>query len=203
MSEFNQLHPTHAHRDEGWKKEPNPFEPRKKNAGHGYSEKHIFVYADQLWYDIDATTNIVGRARRGQGTTAETTVPTSENDQERPMFYRWFDQYLNKAEGFMSAYLMKPKSIVKDNALKEWKEKEIWIRMPDYWDDTMYEELVRAIHNYVVTGALYEYFSLTLTSKDAITIDKLSQLDDAELEIRRTVNMTKPGGMVRMLKPFG
>lgn len=201
--EYNPLHPTHIIRERGWKEEPNPFLPEPPRMGHSYEDKHIFVYASQLWYDIDATTSMVGRARRGNQTSQEDIVPTSEDGQERPLFYRWFDKYLQKAEGILSAYVMKPRGVVRDNALREWEEKEIWLRMPDYWDDARYDNLVKAIHDYIVTGALYEYFSLTLTSKDPITIDKLSQLEDAELEITDAANATKAGGMVRMMKPFG
>lgn len=203
MTEFNPLHPTHCIRERGWKPEPNPFLPKPPRRGHAYEDKHIFVYASQLWYDIDATTGLVGRARRGSETNQETTVPTSEDSQERPLFYRWFDKYLQKAEGLLSAYVMKPKGTVRDNALKEWEEKEVWLRMPDYWDDTRYDNLVKAIHDYIVTGALYEYFSLTLTSKDPLTADKLEQLDDMELAITDAANATKAGAMVHTLKPFG
>lgn len=201
--EFNQLHPTHILREQGWTPEPNPFLPKPPRRAHGYSDKHIFIYVEQLWYDIDSTTNMVGRARRGNQTNQEEIVPTSENDQERPLFYRWFDKYIKKVEGFLTAYVMKPKGKVRDNALTEWDEKEIFLRMPDYWDDTRFESLVKAIHDYIVTGSLMEYFMLTLTSKDPLTIDKASQLEDLELEITDAANITKPGSMVHMLKPFG
>lgn len=203
MMEFNALHPTHMDRERGWRPEPNPFQPRKPHPAHRYTDKHIFIYASQLWYDIDTTTNMLGKARRGNQTNQEEMVPTSENDQERPLFYRWFDKYFQKAESTLSAYLMKPEGKVRDNALKEWNEKEVWLRMPDYWDDTRYDSLVKAIHDYIATGALLEYFKLTLTSKDPITVDKATDLEDAELEIINCANTTKAGSMVRPLKPFG
>ncbi len=201
--EFNSLHPGHYNRDKGWTETPNPFVPREPQSAHTYSDKRIFVYANQLWYDIDATTNMLGRARRGNQTNQENTVPTSENDDERPLFYRWFDKYLAKIDTILTAYIMKPEGKVRDNALKEWDEKEIWLRMPDSWDATRYEALVQAIHNYISTGALYEYFMLMLTSKDPLTIDKYSQLEDAELDIIDAANTMKPGSMVHTLKPFG
>lgn len=201
--EFNSLHPTHFVREQGWKPVPNPFLPKPPRPEHRYSDKRIFIYADQLWYDIDATTNMVGRSRRGNQTNQEEIVPTSENDQERPLFYRWFDKYIKKVEAILTAYIMKPRGKVRDNALSEWEEKEIWVRMPDYWDDTRYETLAKSIHDYIVTGALMEYFMLTLTSKDPLTADKASQLEDLELEITDAANVTKPGGMVHMMKPFG
>lgn len=201
--EFNALHPTHILRERGWKPEPNPFLPRPPRPATYFVDKHIFIYVNQLWYDIDATTNMLGRARRGNQTNQEEIIPTSENDQERPLFYRWFDKYLKKVEGTLSAYVMKPRGVVRDNALKEWEEKEIWLRMPDSWDATRYDGLVQAIHNYISTGALYEYFMLTLTSKDPLTVDKAQQLEDEELEIIDAANATKPGSLIRSPKPFG
>lgn len=203
MTEFNSLHPMHFDRERGWKPEPNPFLPKPPRPAHRYEDKHIFIYANQLWYDIDATTNMVARSRRQQQDANGEHIATSENDKERPLFYRWFDNYQKKVEAVLQAYLMKPKGRVRDNALKEWDEQEIWLRMPDYWDDTRYDSLVQAIHKYISTGALYEYFMLTLTSKDPLTIDKASQLEDAELEIIDAANATKPGAMVHTLKPFG
>lgn len=203
MTEFNPLHPTHIIREQGWKPEPNPFLPRPPRPAHRYTDKHIFIFANQLWYDIDATTNLVGKNRRGNQTNQDELIPTSENDQERPLFYRWFDKYLQKAEAALSAYVMKQEGKIRNNALKEWHEKEIWLRMPDYWDETRYDSLVKAIHDYISTGALLEYFKLTLTSKDPITIDKAQDLDDAELEIMDCANATKPGAMIHTLKPFG
>ena len=203
MIEFNALHPTHILRERGWKPEPNPFLPRPPRPAHRYTDKHIFIYANQLWYDIDATTNLVGKNRRGNQTNQEESIPTSENDKERPMFYRWFDKYLQMTESILSAYVMKPEGRVRDNALKEWDEKEIWLRMPDYWDDTRLDSLVKAIHDYITNGALLEYFKLTLTSKDPLTIDKAQDLQDAEMEMRDCANAAKPGEMIHTLKPFG
>lgn len=201
--EFNALHPTHFIRERGWKPEPNPFLSRPPRPAHKYYSKHVFIYANQIWYDIDAATNMVGRARRGNQTNQEDIIPTSENDKERPLFYRWFDKYLKKAEGILSAYVMKPQGVVRDNALKEWDEKEIWLNMPDYWDDTRYDELVKHIHSYIVAGTLYEYFLLTLTSKDPLTISKQEEMNDEELEILDAASASKAGMLVHPLKPFG
>lgn len=201
--EFNSLHPTHFLREKGWKPEPNPFLPKPPRPAHVYFDKHIFIYSNQLWYDIDAATNMIGRVRQESDLNIAKTVTTSENTQERPLFYRWFDKYLKKVEVLLSAYIMKPQGVVRDNALKEWDEKEIWLRMPDYWDDTRLDSLVTAIHDYISAGAILEYFKLTLTSKDPLTVDKAQDLEDAELEMIDSANATKAGGMVRQLKPFG
>lgn len=199
---FNALHPTHIERERGWKPEPNPFLPKPPRPAHTFADKHIFIYANQLWYDIDATTSMLARSRRKANDPQGENIPTSENDQERPLFYRWFDKYLKKAEGILKAYLMKPSGVTRDNALNEWEERDIWLRMPDYWDDTRCDSLAKAIHDYVVTGALLEYFMLTLSSKDPLTVDKSSQLTDAELDIISAANATKPSSVRKPLKPF-
>ena len=178
--EFNTLHPMHHDRERGWEATLNPFAPKQPMATRYHTDKHIFVYANQLWYDIDATTNLLSRSRRSVNDSQADTIPTSENDHERPLFYRWFDKYMKKAEGLLAAYLMKKEGVVRDNSIKEWDEQEIWLRMPDYWDDTRYDSLVHAIHNYIAAGALYEYFKLTLTSKDPLTADKAAEVEDAE-----------------------
>lgn len=201
--EFNALHPTHILREKGWRPEPNPFLPRKARPAHQYFDKRIFIYTNQLFYDFDTATSIIGKARRNIKDAQGEDIQTSENDQERPMIFRWFNKYLQKVESTLSAYVMKPEGRVRDNALKEWEEKEIWLRMPDYWDDSRYDSLVDAIHNYIVTGALLEYFKYTLTSKDPITVDKAAELTDVELEIIDCANATKAGAMVHTLKPFG
>lgn len=200
--EFNTLHPMHHDRERGWEATPNPFAPKQPMTARYHTDKHIFVYANQLWYDIDATTNLLSRSRRIANDAQAGTLPTSENDHERPLFYRWFDKYMKKAEGLLSAYLMKKEGTVRDNAIKEWDEQEIWLRMPDYWDDTRYDSLVQAIHNYIAAGALYEYFKLTLTSKDPLTTDKAAEVEDAELDILDASNATKPGSVHKPYKPF-
>lgn len=97
------------------------------------------------------------------------------------MFYRWFDKYIKKVEGILSAYVMKPEGKVRDNALKEWDEKEIWLKMPDYWDDTRYDSLVQAskISNSAscsckalscATGSLLVRVSMKYSSKAPVDI---------------------------------
>ena len=119
---FNTLHPMHHDRERGWEATPNPFAPKQPMATRYHTDKHIFVYANQLWYDVDAATNLLSRSRRSINDSQADTLPTSENDHERPLFYRWFDKYMKKAEGLLSAYLMKKEGVVRYNAIKEWDE---------------------------------------------------------------------------------
>ena len=197
--DFNLLHPSLADRTKGWKP-VHGLNGSKARPTTSYSEKHIFILADQLFYDIDAVTGIIDKATRGVEGTPQTT--TSESDVYRPMFYRWFDQYIAKVESILKAFVTKPTRVANINGLREWNEREITLLMPDYWDATAYDSLVSAIHRYVTTGALYEYFALTLTSRDPRTLDKFQQLDDIYDDICASAFAVKPGSVHRTLNPF-
>lgn len=198
--EFSELHPFVASRQRGWIPVANPLEPQPPRRAYGHSIKHIYIQADQLFYDVDAVTSLIDKATRK--TQGETEVATSEADSHRPMFYRWFDQYIASVERILSAYVAKPEGVARMNGLKEWQEKEITLVMPDYWDATVYDALVKAIHKYVVDGALFEYFSNTLTSRDQRTIDRKENLVDGETVIKELSSRVLPGAVRKHMNPF-
>lgn len=198
--EFSELHPFVASRQRGWIPVANPLEPQPPRRAYGHSIKHIYIQADQLLFDVDSLTSLIDKATRK--TQEETEVTTSEADSHRPLFYRWFDQYIASVERILSAYVAKPEGVAKMNELREWQEKEITLVMPDYWDATVYDALVKAIHKYVVDGALFEYFSNTLTSRDQRTIDRGKNLEDGETVIKELSSRALPGTVRKHLNPF-
>lgn len=198
--DFSELHPFVASRQRGWIPVANPLEPQPPRRAYGHSIKHIYIQADQLLFDVDSVTSLIDKATRK--TQEETEVTTSEADSHRPMFYRWFDQYIASVERILSAYVAKPEGVARMNGLKEWSEKEIMLVMPDYWDATVYDALVQAIHRYVVDGALYEYFSITLSSKDPRTIDRKENLVDGETVIKELSSRVLPGTVRKHMNPF-
>lgn len=198
--DFSELHPFVASRQRGWIPVANPFEPQPPRRAYGHNIKHIYIQADQLLFDVDSVTSLIDKATRK--TQEETEVTTSEADSHRPMFYRWFDQYIASVERILSAYVAKPEGVARMNGLKEWQEKEIILVMPDYWDATVYDALVQAIHGYVVDGALFEYFSITLSSKDPRTVDRKQNLVDGETVIKELSSRVLPGTIRKHLNPF-
>lgn len=194
------MHPFVASRQRGWIPVANPLEPQPPRRAYGHSIKHIYIQADQLLFDVDSVTSLVDKATRK--TQEETEVTTSEADSHRPLFYRWFDQYIASVERILSAYVAKPEGVARMNGLKEWQEKEIILVMPDYWDATVYDALVKAIHKYVVDGALFEYFSNTLTSRDQRTIDRKENLVDGETVIKELSSRVLPGTVRKHMNPF-
>ncbi len=198
--DFSEMHPFVASRQRGWIPVANPLEPQPPRRAYGHSIKHIYIQADQLLFDVDSVTSLIDKATRK--TQEETEVTTSEADSHRPMFYRWFDQYIASVERILSAYVAKPEGVARMNGLKEWQEKEIILVMPDYWDATVYDALVQAIHKYVVDGALFEYLSNTLTSRDQRTIDRGKKLEDGEKVIKELSSRVLPGTIRKHLNPF-
>lgn len=198
--DFSELHPFVAPRQRGWIPVANPLEPQPPRRAYGHSIKHIYIQADQLLFDVDSVTSLIDKATRK--TQEETEVTTSEADSHRPMFYRWFDQYIASVERILSAYVAKPEGVARMNGLKEWQEKEIMLVMPDYWDATVYDALVQAIHKYLVDGALFEYFSITLSSKDPRTVDRKQNLVDGETVIKELSSRVLPGTIRKHLNPF-
>lgn len=198
--EFAELHPFAASRERGWADSCNPLAPQPPRRAYGHTRKHIYIQADQLLYDIDAVTGLTDKASRQTQTGAE--VATSEEDRYRPMFYRWMDKYIASVERIMSAYVLKKEGVARTDGLKEWQEREIELLMPSYWDATVYDALVQAIHQYVVDGTLYEYFSVTLSSRNPRTLDRKESLANGETEIRSLSCRVIPGSVRKHLSPF-
>lgn len=199
-SKFSELHPHMASRERGWHPVPNPLAPQPPHRAYGHSVKHIFLQADQLLYDVDSITGIIDRTARIAHN--DTDIVTSESDTYRPMFFRWFDKYIANVEHCLSAFVLKPEGVTRLNDLKEWDEREVTLLMPDYWDATVYDSLVKAIHQYVVDGALYEYLSITLSSRDPRTIDRKQSLEEGITNIRALSCRVIPGTVHKHLKPF-
>lgn len=198
--DFSELHPHMASRERGWNPIPNPLAPQPPRRAYGHSVKHIFLQADQLLYDVDSITSIIDKAARIAHN--DTEVATSESDTYRPILFRWFDKYIANVEHCLSAFVLKPEGVTRLNDLKEWDEREISLLMPDYWDATVYDSLVKAIHQYVVDGTLFEYMSLTLTSRDQRTIDRKQSLEDGITNIRALSCRVIPGSVHKHSKPF-
>ena len=198
--DFSELHPHMASRERGWNPIPNPLAPQPPHRAYGHTVKHIFLQADQLLYDVDAITGMIDRTARIAHN--DTEVVTSESDTYRPMFFRWFDKFIANVEYCLSAFVLKPEGATRLNDLKEWDEREISLLMPDYWDATVYDSLVQAIHQYVVDGALYEYMSLVLSSRDLRTIDRKQSLEEGITNIRALSCRVIPGTVHKHLKPF-
>lgn len=166
-------------------------------------EVHIYIVKDQLLYDIDAQSLIVARARRNGNNVDQHNVSTDEADQFRPMFERWIDKYFSLAMNRMQAYVKTEPRIAMTNNLKQWTEKDITLSMPDYWNEKAFEPLKSAIHDYIVNGVLYEFFTLNLTAKDPVTVSKHDEMQNSYADIKNHISAYIPGTIHKPMHPFG
>lgn len=118
------------------------------------------------------------------------------------MFVRWIDTYIGKAKTIMSAFVLEKFRDTAMNSIKDKDEVDITLLVPDWYDDTTFQQLSDAVHNYIVNGVLREYFIITLTSKDPVTVDKNQLMVDGESEIRKLANFSKPGSIRKTQNPF-
>ena len=164
--------------------------------------KHIYLLKDQILYDIDAETLIVTRARRDAAKVDNNVTATDEADRLRPLLHRWIDKYADQAKLRLAPYVYNPSGTATMNDIKMWKELDIELHMPEYWNESVYPLLVNAVHDFIVNGTLYDYFSLTLTANDPVTMSKRANMDEALDRIKQYANTVIPGSVRKPLQPF-
>jgi hypothetical protein len=102
----------------------------------------------------------------------------------------------------MQAFVLEKFKITNMNSIKDNEEIDIELLMPEWWDDTAFDQLKDAVNDYIVNAILQEFFTLTLTSKDPVTVDKATLAADALADIRKHANASKPGSIRKPFKPF-
>ncbi len=189
--------------NDNWPYQGRPTTPHDREYGikNPKFERHIFISRDQVFYDIDAQIGMMNSSRRKEDGTEDDKMGNATT-QYRQQFYRWIDTYIGKAKGVMSAFVLEQFKTSKMNTISQTEEVDITLLVPEWYDDTVFDQLCSAVHEYVVNATLYEYFSLTLSAKDPVTASKQDQMNDALSDVRKYVNASKPGSIRKPLKPF-
>lgn len=102
----------------------------------------------------------------------------------------------------MSAFVLERFKTSQTNSIKDTDEVDITLLMPEWYDDTTFPQLCTAVHDYVVNATLYDFLSMTLTSKDPVSIDKNDASDKAKYQIKKLSNAAKSGRISKPFKPF-
>lgn len=189
--------------DDNWpyRDRPNtPFDPQYGVKNPKF-ERHLFVRRDQILSDIDSQLIMMSKMRRKDDGTEDDTF-TNATSQFESQFNRWVNKHIGTAKSVMSAFLLEHYSPTQMNEVKEGEEEDITLLMPAEWDDTVFEQLCDAVHDYIVNATLYEYFVISLTSKDPVTVDKMDMRDNARKDIKKYVNATKPDTIHKKQSPF-
>lgn len=189
--------------DDNWpyRNHPRQGDDRQYGVKSPKFERHIFIRRDQIVFSIDAQIGMMADARRNPDGTENDRL-TGVTTKYQQMFYEWIGKHIGEAKTVMSAMVLEKFRETAMNNIKDREEVDITLLVPEWYDDTTFEQLCEAVHSYVVNATLYDYFSLALSSKDPVTADKLTQKQDGEQEIRRLINASKPGRISKPFKPF-
>jgi len=175
---------------------PNPRFPKKPNI-----PKILFVRKDQIFAEIEAQLQILAESRLAENGQPNKTL-NGGAERFASQFERWIDKYLDLAKSRMAAYVVEVQRKATINAHRDWDEATIHLSFPATWNHTTFEQLGDAVQNYIVNSCLYEFLCLSLTSKDPVTIDKMTLAEDANSMIKHCCVSSLPGTQRKKLKPF-
>lgn len=189
--------------EENWPYHHHPDHPNDRQFTYKAPkfERHVFIRKDQVFFDLDSQLGILSLARKKQDGTEDDSL-TNATTTYRQMFYRWIDKHIGIAKGVMSAFVLDRFKTTSMNSISDKDEIDIELLMPEFWDDTVFDQLTNAVHDYVVNATLYEYFTISLTSKDPVTVDKRQLMIEALSDVKKYVNAAKPGFIHKIKSPL-
>jgi len=187
---------------DNWPYPHHPSTPIDPNFGikNPKFERHIFISRDQIFFDLDSQIDMMAKARRKDDVEDDKFSNATSTYQQQ--FYRWIDKHIGVAKNKMQPFVLEKFKTANMNSIKDVEEVDICLLMPEWWDDTVFDQLTTAVHDYIVNAVLQEYFTLTLTSKDPVTVDKAGLASDSLSDIRKYANSAKPGRIRKPFKPF-
>lgn len=167
----------------------------------GVISKTVFIRYDQLLDDINMQLDIVADTRPNEDGTPNTRIGNATTKYST-QFKRWIDKYLDMTKTHMAAYIVTMERKAVMNAHRDWDEAIIHLAFPPSWNETSFTPLADAIQQFIVNSVLKEFFVLTLTSKDPVTIDKDALATEAWREIKHLLVTRRPGTQGKVLHPF-
>lgn len=207
---YRQIVPDNPKPDDNWPYHNHPTTPHDREFGikNPKFERHIFIRRDQILYDIDAQISMMSKARRRDDGTEDDTFSNATQTYQQ-QFYRWIDKHIGIAKNKMQSFVLEKFKTTKMDSISQAEEVDIELLMPEWWDDTIFDQLVAAVHDYVVNATLYEFFCISLVapsrygvSQDPATLVKQQQMNDGLEEIKKLANSAKPGRIRKPFKPF-
>lgn len=163
--------------------------------------KRLFIRHDQIMADIDTQAQIISIARQDEKGAPNKLFMTA-TDAFGVQFDRWIDKYLDASKARMAAYVITEERKAAMNAKRKWDEVTILLGFPPSWNDTTFEQLCSAVHDYIVNSCLMEFCLLALSSKDPLTSDEKLLADNAYADIKHFCVTSKPYTQKKTLNPF-
>lgn len=189
--------------DDNWpyRNKPRQGNDRQYGIKSPKFERHIFIRRDQVFFDIEAQLGMLADGRKNADGTEDDTI-SNATTKYRQMFYRWIDRHIGEAKTVMSAFVLEKFRETAMNSIQDRDEVDITLLVPEWYDDTTYQQLCDKVHEYVVDATLADFCTMRFTSKDPVTIDKERGRIETLGEVRKLANMAKPGRIRKPMKPF-
>lgn len=189
--------------DDNWPYHNHPHNGHDRQYGikDPKFDRHIFISRNNVMFAVEAQIQMVAEMRRKDDGTEDNRL-TGATTKYQQMFYSWFNDHIGKAKRKMEAFVLEKHKTSGMNNIKDQEEIDIELLMPEWWDETVFDQLVNAINSYLVNAILQEYFTMALTSKDPVTVDKAALADASLSDIRTLANASKPGAIRKPFKPF-
>lgn len=188
---------------DNWPYHGKPASPDSRQFGYNAPrfERHIFILRDQLFFDIESQLSVLSDARpKGDGTQDESIANATEKYKQ--LFFRWIAAHIGDAKVVMSRFLLEPFNNTAMNAPDNAEEVDITLLVPEWYDDTTFSQLAQAVHTFVVNASMLDFLTLRFTANDPVTADRKVMVEDNRNELRKLVNMSKPGRISKPFKPF-
>lgn len=163
--------------------------------------RHIFISRDSVLFAVDTQIQMLAESRRKDDGTEDDRL-TNATTKYQQMFFSWFNKHVGKAKSKMQSFVLEKSKTTNMNNVKDVEEVDIELLMPQWWDDTVFDQLTESVNDYVTNALLQEFFTLVLTSKDPVTVDKTTLAADALSDIRKYANASKPGTIRKHFSPF-
>ena len=188
--------------DDNWPYHNHPTTPHDREFGikNPKFERHIFIRRDQVSFDIDAQLGMIADSRKKPDGSVDDTI-TNATSKYQQQFYRWIDKHIGVAKNKMQTFVLEKFKTTKMNSISQVEEVDIELLMPEWWDDTVFDQLCQAVHDYVVNATLADYFTLRPDMNDLIVMKRETANDNLN-DIKKLANSAKPGRIRKPFKPF-
>lgn len=188
--------------DDNWPYNNHPTTPHDREFGikNPKFERHIFISREQVSFDLDAQLGMIADSRKKPDGSVDDSI-TNATSKYQQQFYRWIDKHIGVAKEKMQAHVLEQFKTSKMNSISQVEEVDIELLVPEWWDDTIFDQLCQAVHDYVVNATLADYFTLRPDMGDLIALKKDAANDNLN-DIKKLVNSSKPGRIRKPFKPF-
>ena len=159
----------------------------------------LYFLKSQLVADVLFQLRIITRGRRqddNQDNGLELT------DDLRYQFERWIDTYVSRSKKPLARYLVEDKVHGVTNVVSDSDEIVIRFKVGDWWNDNVLNLLLSKVHDYIVTGLMFEYLLLYFGAGDSIVQSKEKSLVLLLEEIKNLMLSYKAGSVQKQFHPF-